>query len=185
MNNLKLIKLIEFGSVLATRENGRSAADQIQDAAQGPGLVLSFAGVEIATPSFLDEVVARLAGLLHKNESLIVVITGLSDEVRHSLALVLADRHLSFAVLEDEQIKLLGGSRQLEETLVAAQELGSFKASELAEELKIKLPNLHQRLGALLEAGALVRQPDKSGGRGGPHDYATPDPKKLKKLVAA
>ncbi len=184
-----LIKLAEIGPVLSTRASGRDAADRVQNSVRNGGLVLSFVGVEIATPSFLDEVVMRVATLLHRNESLVVVITGLSDEVRESLALVVEKRQLRLAVLEDDQIKLLGGTRQLQETLEAAQRLGSFNAPDLADELKLKLPNLHQRLSALLEAGAVTREPDTSAKHGRRHTYKATkpdevDPEKLEAVLA-
>jgi hypothetical protein len=181
-----LLKLAEAGPVLSTRAKGREAADRVQDAVKDGGLVVSFVGVEIATPSFLDEVVMRIAALLRRNESLVVVIAGLSDEVRESLELVVDNRQLRLALLESDQITLLGGTSQLQETLEAAQNLGSFRAPDLAKELKVKLPSLHQRLSALLEAGAVTRKPDTTVKRGRRHAYkaTTPDEVDPKKLEA-
>ena len=187
MKKIKATRLAEAGPVLSTRERGREAADRIQSDLTDHGVVVSFADVEIATPSFLDEVVSRLAGLLHGNEKLTVVLTGLNEEVRHSLQLVLERRHLRLTVLgEDEKVHLLNSNPQLEETLAKAQELGTFTASELAKELKLKLPNLHQRLTMLLEAGALTREPDSAAGRRG-HSYSATKPADInpKKLVTA
>ena len=86
------------------------------------------------------------------------------------------------ANLEDDQIKLLGGSRQLKETLREAQRMGEFSAPELAERLQIKLPALHQRLQALLEAGAVGRTRETAGARGR-HAYRAPKPRDLKTLT--
>jgi hypothetical protein len=182
MKKPTLVNIAQFGSVLATRATGREAADRIQDAADSGDVVVSFHGVEIATPSFLDEVVLRVAQVLRGRQR-ILVLAGLDDEVRESLELVLANRDLRLAYLDDDHVKLLGGSKQLDETLRAAQELGSFKAPELAEQLRIKLPNLHQRLSALLESGALTR--DAGAKRG--HDYLAASPEDIdpKKLVTA
>ena len=186
MKKLQLLNLVEFGSVLSSREAGREAADRVQDAAAHGGVVVNFRDVEIATPSFLDEVVMRSAQLL-RGKDLILVITGLDHEVRESLEMVLEYRQMRLAYLDNDQIKVLGGSKLLNDTLKAAQELGSFKAPELADQLKLKLPNLHGRLTSLLETGALTRE--EGGGepsdRG--HDYVAAQPGDLApdKLIAA
>jgi hypothetical protein len=181
MKKLGILKLAELGSVLSTRERGRAAADKAESAIKDGGLVVSFTGVEIATPSFLDEVFTRVAGLLRQNESLVVVVTGLGSEMRETVDLVFEKRQMRMAMLQDEQIELLGGTEQLQETFKAAQRLGSFTAPDLAKELKIKLPSLHQRLSPLLEAGAVTREPDKSAKHGRRHIYKAPDPKEIKR----
>jgi DNA-binding MarR family transcriptional regulator len=66
------------------------------------------------------------------------------------------------------------GTRQLQETFNAAARLETFTAPELADELNIKLPNLHARLNALLDAGALSREPDDTVERGKRFRYAAP-----------
>lgn len=179
MKQLGLTRFAEFGAVLSTRDLGREAADRIQDAIGMSGLVIGFEGVEVATPSFLDEVILRVSAILRGNESSIVVMSGLNDDIRLSLELIATRRDVQLAVLEDDQIELIGASKQLEETLRAAQKLGRFRAPELAEDLAIKLPNLHQRLGALLEAGAVTRAPDSSAKRGRSHTYEAPRPREL------
>ena len=55
MKQLGLIRLAEYGPVLSTRDLGREASNRIQEAVGKSGLVIGFEGVEIATPSFLDE----------------------------------------------------------------------------------------------------------------------------------
>jgi hypothetical protein len=186
MKKLQLLNLAEFGAVLSSRATGREAADRVQDVSSHGGLVVNFQDVEIATPSFLDEVVMRSSQLL-RGKDLILVITGLDSEVRESLEMVLEYRDMQLAYLDNKQIKLLGGSKQLNETLSAAQKLGSFKAPELADQLKLKLPNLHQRLSSLLETGALTRESDAGATKGPGHDYFTPTPEDVNpdKLVAA
>ncbi len=67
------------------------------------------------------------------------------------------------AALTNGQMRLLGGSKQLKDTLREAQDLGYFTAPQLAERLALKLPNLHARLKALAEAGAVAREEDSSG----------------------
>lgn len=179
---VQLLNLVEYGKVLSTRELGRQAADQLQDAlVEGGAVVLNFAGVEVASTSFLDEVVMRLKGTLGGRGSSVVVVAGLIEEVQESLILVLNNRKLALAALDEDKLTLLGGNRQLEETLDAASRLGeTFKAPDLAESLRIKLPNLHQRLKSLTEGGAIARADHgiaPAQGRAG--DFTTFDPKNV------
>jgi len=170
----------DFGPVLSTRERGREAADRVQDALRAGPLVLNFHGVEIATPSFLDEIVVRLAGLLMNNETLVVAITGMNPDVRDSMELILDKRGVALTLLSGDQIELLGGSEQVRQTLAAAQKLGRFSAKDLARELKVKLPSLHQRLNVLLDSGAITRKADPSAKRGRRYDFTAPSAEDLK-----
>ena len=176
--------LSRHGAVLATRDLGRAVGREVQDAlGDAPGLVLSFAGVEVASPPFLDELLASIRGSLQGGEAnKLLVLDGLNDDVKESLVYVLERRKLAIANLEDKQIKLLGGSRQLQDTLREAQNMGEFSAPELAERLEIKLPALHQRLQALLETGAVGRTRESSAARGR-HAYRAPKPRELEALT--
>ena len=165
----------EDGPVLSTRERGREAADQVQEAFDRGSIVINFKSVEVATPSFLDEIVRRLSGLLRGNEERVVVIAQANEDVADSLELVLDKHKMALATVKDDQLELLGGSAQLKTTLKAAQQMGSFSAADLAKELEVKLPNLHQRLKGLMEAGAVAREPDESATRGKRHRYDTAD----------
>lgn len=183
---MQLLNLNEGGQVLATRDRGREAADRVQEALDtGNALILNFANVEVASPSFLDEILTRLRGILTADGSAVVVVTGLNQDVSESLEMVLAHRKMVVAALKDDAVELIGGPRQLTETLAAASKLGKFKATELADELKIKLPNLHQRLKALTETGAVGRRIDTTATSGRRYDYFTFDPKEAKDLVGA
>jgi hypothetical protein len=179
MKQLQLLQLGKSERVVSTRDRGRAAADRIQEALDKGSLVISFDGVEIATPSYLDEIVRRLGGLLRGNETRVVVIAGANEEVAETLDLVLGKHKMSLAAMQDKQVKLLGGSAQLRKTLKAAQKLGSFGAAELAEELELKLPNLHQRLKDLMEAGAVARELDSTASHGKRHRYDAPDARVL------
>ena len=185
MKQLQLLNLGDKEPVLSTRERGRSAAERVQEVLDQGSVVINFKGVEVATPSYLDEIVSRLSGLLRGNEERLVVISNANDDVAESLELVLEKRGMVLAALQGDQLKLLGGSSQLKKTLAAAQRLGSFSAPDLAKELEVKLPNLHQRLKDLMEAGALAREPDESAVRGKRYRYDTPDPAKAETLVPA
>jgi DNA-binding MarR family transcriptional regulator len=47
-------------------------------------------------------------------------------------------------------------------------------ARDLAEELQLKLPNLHQRLKTLEEAGALAKREDHTAERGRRYIWSAP-----------
>lgn len=174
----EILNLAGHGLVLSTRQLGHDAADEIKAALERGSVVISFAGVEVATPSFLDEVLTRLRGVLQSSERAIVLVSGMNEDIEESLALVLEHRKLMLGEIADDHLRLLGGRRQLIETLEKASQLGSFRATELAEELRIKLPSLHQRLKALMDAGVLAREEDDAE-RGRRHRYSVPDPKEL------
>jgi DNA-binding MarR family transcriptional regulator len=178
--------LNQHGGVLGTRDLGRAVGRELQDAlAHAPGIVLSFSGVEVASPPFLDELLASIHASLHGGEvNKLLVIVGLNDDVKETMLFVLERRKLALATLEDHQIKLLGGSRQLQETLREAQRLGEFSAPDLAERLEIKLPAMHQRLQALLQAGAVGRTREQTSERGR-HSYRTPKPKDVEALTVS
>lgn len=178
--------LAEQDAVLCTRQRGREAADRIQDALEpGAGLVLDFTSVEAVTPSFLNELLLRLRALVTPDDAAILVVTGMNEDVAETVRLVLEHGRLMLAHLADGNIELLGGNRHLEETLDVAQKLGSFTAPELASELDVKLPNLHQRLNALLGAGALLRERDETAQHGKRFRYQAADPDALTELTSA
>jgi hypothetical protein len=170
----------EHDKVLATRirgrEVGRAAADCLGSA---DSMILGFWGVEVASPPFLDEFLRAVrAELIGGESSRLLVAAGVNEEVRESLQMVLERQGGALASLDRGQLELLGGSSQLEETLWEAQKLGYFTAAKLAERLKVKLPNLHARLKALTESGAVARE-DVAGERprrgGTARSFRTPD----------
>jgi DNA-binding MarR family transcriptional regulator len=165
------------GDVLATRAMGRQVAGDLADVlATADAVILSFDGIEVATPPALEELFGVVHAALRGNEQgKLLVVSGMNADVQETVDFVLEHRHLTLAAVTDDQIELLGGNVLLKKTLKAAQELGRFTAPELAEELRIKLPNLHQRLNALVEMGALARERDESGGRGKRYAYHAPD----------
>lgn len=168
------------GPVLAGRDVARTDAQAVREALeQHRGLVLSFRGVAVATPSYLDEIVTLVRGALVNGRADGLILEDIENgDVREALELVL-DRHnmamaaLNLADESDEDVQLLGGSAHLRQTLSAAEELGSFRAAELAERLQIKLPALHNRLQSLLAGGAVSRSRDAEPARGGAYLYQT------------
>jgi len=142
-------------------------------------VILSFKGVEIATPSFIDEILVRAGGVLRAVDGALLITTGLNDEVGDTLRLVLEHRKMMLAAIDDEHIELLGGAKQLQETFQAAHRLKEFTGADLAKELKVKLPNLHQRLKALESAGAVAKRRDDSATRGKRYVWKTANRKDL------
>ncbi len=168
------------GKVLGTRALGREAAEQLR-ARAGNGeqdLFVDFAGVQVASSPFLDELARTLRAWNADHPDRFVVLTHLNEDVQDTLALVLARRDMALAELEKGTLRLIGGRAHLEETLKAAQQLEVFTAAELAEQLGLKLPNLHQRLVALQATGAVVRV-RPSGAPQRPVVFATPQSDEL------
>lgn len=175
--------LADHGSVLATRNAGRKLAAHLTELIdEQPTIVLNFADVEVITPPFLDEllrVVQAQLGTSHVGR--VIVAAHLADDVRETLQLVLERYKLSLAEIRDGRVELLTSVPHLAETLQAAQDLGTeyFTAPQLAERLALKLPNANRRLGQLLEAGAIAREPDPDVERGKRYRYRTPRPDSL------
>lgn len=182
--NVTTLDLVRQGDVLATRDRGRTvgraALDSLPDSVH---LLLNFAGVAVASPPFLDELLVTLRpATVGGDTGRLVVAVGLNDDVRESLEMVLERRKMVMAELRDDQVELLGGPDQLHATVRAAIALGEkFTAPELAEQLKMKLPAVHQRLKALTDAGVLAREIDPTSKRGVRHSYVTPKVEPLRK----
>jgi DNA-binding MarR family transcriptional regulator len=167
--------LAQHGRVLATRPKGREAGRAVADQfAKSAGLLLSFNAIDVASPPFLDEVVRALRAQLTADTEGWLLVTGTNEDVRESLELVLERHKLALAALDGEQVALLGGSAHLADTLAEAQRMGTFTAPDLADRLRLKLPALHQRLNALLDAGALERTADSSARHGKRGLYRVP-----------
>lgn len=168
------------GKVLGTRALGREVADQLRERA-GDGaqdLFVDFTGVQVASSPFLDELALALRAWNADHPDRFVVLTNLNEDVQDTLGLVLERRDMMLVAVEKGTLRLIGGRAHLDETLKAAQELEVFTASELAEQLELKLPNLHQRLVALQATGAVVRvRPDGAPQR--PVVFATPQSDEL------
>jgi hypothetical protein len=170
--NPVVFDLGQRGKVLATRERGREAGREAADVlSEATAMILGFWGVEVASPPYLDEFLRALRTELTGGESgRLLVAAGANEDVRESLMIVLERQGSALANLQEGHIALLGGTRQLNRTLEEAQKLGYFAASELAERLEVKLPNLHARLKALTEYGAVAREDvgSERPRRGGP-----------------
>jgi hypothetical protein len=168
------------GKVLGTRVLGREVAEQLR-ARVDEGhrdLFVDFAGVQVASSPFLDELACMLRAWSADHPDRFVVLTRLNEDVRDTLVLVLERREMALTELREDKLQLIGGRAHLKQTLGAAQELETFTAAELAVQLELKLPNLHQRLVALQAAGAVVRV-HPPGAPQRPVVFATPPPAEL------
>jgi anti-anti-sigma regulatory factor len=168
------------GKVLGTRTLGREVAEQLRERAGdgGQDLFVDFTGVQVASSPFLDELALTLRAWNADHSDRFVILMNLNEDVKDTLGLVLARRDMALAEFERGTLRLIGGRAHLDETLKAAQELKVFTAAELAEQLKLKLPNLHQRLVALQATGAIVRV-RPAGAPQRPVVFATPQPDDL------
>lgn len=174
-----VVALNRRARVLGTRELGREIADEIRKsvAAADRAVLVDFQGIEVASSPVLDEIACALRSVIADYPDRFVVLSHLNDDVRETLLLVLEAREMRLTAVENDKLELLGGRAHLEETLAQAQELGSFTAAELAERLKLKLPNLHHRLRELAEAGVVARVESSSSGRA--LRFETPRPEEL------
>jgi hypothetical protein len=173
------------GPVLANRATGRTAGEKAaRKWAKSDALIVGFWNVEVASAPFLDELLRALRGALAGGDSQrLLVVSGLNDDVRESLAIVLERRRWAMAELKRDHLELLGGREHLDATLDEAQKLGAFTAPDLAKRLELKLPNLHSRLQQLAEAGAIARAED-SAGRGVTASFKSPDVQLFAEAVA-
>jgi DNA-binding MarR family transcriptional regulator len=169
------------GRVLGTRRLGEELADLIRKRAAGNKrpVVIDFKGVEVASSPVLDEIARALRAAIADYPDRFVVLANLNEDVRDTMLLVLESRDMSLTTVHDDTLELLGGRAHLEETLAQAQELGTFTAAELAERLKVKLPNLHHRLNELQAAGAVARVETPAGRSRRAIQFATPNPREL------
>jgi DNA-binding MarR family transcriptional regulator len=174
----------QYGPVLSGRDAGREAGLQLRSALrESNGVLLSFEDVEVASPSFLDEIIKAARAELSGGSLLLITHLG-TEDVLDALTLVLNNNKMTLARLEEDHktVNLLGGAAHLRETLDAARELGEFRVPDLAERLKLKMPAMHQRLQALLDAGAVTRVPSPTPTRGGSHVYSAPQAEDIQKL---
>src|SRR5438045_2011572 len=87
------IYLRDSGAILSTRERGRRAAEQLRALTEEPGdIILDFAGVEAATPPFLQEVIdAAHSVILKERETTgrILVGVNMNDDLAGTMTFVL------------------------------------------------------------------------------------------------
>src|SRR5579875_260314 len=112
--NLPRYDLVKHGRVLSTRPLGRDVAVEVSALlADSGGLLLSFYEVDVASPAFLSEVVNALRGVLLSSEDHLLLLTGMNEDVKESVELVLGREKMALGELDHGQIGLLGGSSHL------------------------------------------------------------------------
>ena len=165
-------KIAKHGDFLATRERGRRVREEIEQEleslAPGDTLTLDFSGVEGITVSFGDEtvgklVIARAAGDFTDR---FLVLEGVNDDVRETLEAVLIRRKVAAVAIDRSGPQVLGQRDWLPGTLMAAVEMQSFSAGQLAERLGITPQAANNRLKLLVASGAVAREravPDGGG----------------------
>ena len=158
-------EVAKWSVFLATRERGRRVREEIEQhlaqLASGDNLAISFEGVEGITVSFGDECIAKLiiARLTGDFSDRGLVIEEMNTDVRETLEAVLSRRNVAAVVLNASgQPEILGHPAWMRETLTAALELRSFRASDLAERLHITPQAANNRLKGLVGSGALARE---------------------------
>jgi hypothetical protein len=162
-----MIRLSRRGRALGTRALGEDVAQEVREASRtASALIVDFQGVRVASSPFLDEVACALRSAIADQRQRYVLLANLNEDLADTMKLVLARRGMMLGALDGEQLEVLGGGPHLQETLAAAQELGTFTAAELAERLAQKLPNLHQRLAQLQDAGVISSEEDPTARRG-------------------
>ncbi len=161
--NIEVFDLGKGRETLGTRELGARDAQELRDRSieRETTTVVDFVGVQIASSRYLDEIACALRGLILDYSQHCIVLRSLTDDVHDTLMLVLGRRGMSLTLLDEDALHVLGDRGHLDETLRQAQELGTFTASQLADRLELKVPNLHQRLNQLRAAGAVFKlEPD-------------------------
>jgi STAS-like domain of unknown function (DUF4325) len=157
--------IVDWNVFLATRERGRRVREDIEHKLAGipagATLTMDFSGVEGITVSFGDECVAKLI-LARATGDYVdrgLVIEGANEDVRETLETILARRKVAaVSVAPSGELEVLGEQRWLPETLSAALELRSFRATDLAAHLGLTPQAANNRLRVLVASGAVARE---------------------------
>jgi hypothetical protein len=157
MSSAYCYSLIEHGEVLVGRRCGAQVAEAVRARFKsGEVLLLSFAGVRVASLPFVDELLSQLQAELASRPESMLVVYGLNASVREHVDTVLVGREMILAMLSRRGISLLGGDGNLRELMRAAQQLDlEFSADELAQRLPQQTQLLEAGLRTLVAAGAL------------------------------
>lgn len=159
--------------VVMTRERGRADRERLEamtmEAAAGAVIVIDLSAVEAMTVSYADELIGRFLSSRTggDQDDRGVIIRGSNDDVRETLEAVL-DRRGVGAIYVDARGRTLalGGPAWFAKTVAQAQDLGVFRAAQLAERLDVSPQAANGRLRQLSAAGAVLRErvvPDGGG----------------------
>lgn len=169
------------GSVLASRETGREIREEVErlvvSAPKESVVQLDFQGVLAVSPSCADEFVGRLYSNASAGEfgDRVMVLTHLSNDHRDIMDPILKRRGAIAAELEGGSVRLLNGGAggHLEETLEVASKLGRFRATDLAQHLKLSVPATDNRLSRLWKNQLLRRESVAATHGGREYVYST------------
>lgn len=128
--------------------------------AAGETLVVDLKGVEVMDYSFASEVFGRIYGrIVTEYPGRVLLLTGLSDDVREDLSVTLAALELiALDIKSTRTWGIIGKAGETDRaTLAALQRLKEASAPQIAEALDLKLPAVNGRLKKLSEAGMIVR----------------------------
>jgi hypothetical protein len=162
------------GTMLATRERGREVRHRMEvliaDIEVGETLVVDCSQVVAMTVSFADECLGKLvADRASASGEGGLLIASPSADLAETLSVVMERRKLMIAAVNDAgQVILLGAKAPwLAGTMAAVTQLGTFRVGELADRLGTTAPATNNRLRAMLQAGAVTREPSglDHGGR--------------------
>ncbi len=155
--------LARHGEVLTGRQLGTDVARKLTRQVRAHEvLLLSFAGVDVASLSFLDELLGALQQELSRRPSSMLVVYGINESVREHILTVLQRRRMVLAVLTHRGIGLLGGGPRLRRLMRAAQRLQpEFSTQELADRAA-PAGGVRADIEILVSAGALG---DRAGQR--------------------
>jgi STAS-like domain of unknown function (DUF4325) len=157
------VAMKDFGDVLTGRSAASHARLTIEHQAtaisEGQPIALDFGGVEAISVPFAGECIGGLlsgsVGGYHASHPILAVNS--SEDVAETIDAALRLRRQALLSLSDRGAALLGGDPVLSETMVAAQKLGEFTATELAERMNLSPQAANNRLAALLRTRAISR----------------------------
>ncbi len=159
-----------LGKYPVTRSRGKDGRDRLDDILSGYNgldLTIDFSGVEAMNQSFVDEFLGRfLVSHDFGATDATVKVTGLDEDTRFSIVVCVERRDTQVAILDSGALTLVG-DKFLAETFEKALTLGTFRATALAEELKLSAQNANNRLKRLTAAGALRKSQVTGSSRGG------------------
>ncbi|MBX9789125.1 MAG: STAS-like domain-containing protein [Pirellulales bacterium] len=88
------VKLVDHGTILATRDQGEPVRKQLLETLdQRAGIEIDLNGVEVFTPSFIDEVIGKMFAILGRERFRSQVrLHANAEDVRRLVNLVIANR---------------------------------------------------------------------------------------------
>ena len=153
---VSVIRIAQYGEALCTREEAVPVAETIcSQLRRGEVLLIGFGGVQVASISFLDELLVRLHVELLQSPECMLIAHGLNSTVREHVASIAVRRQIVLAVVSRSGVALLGGDPRLRRMLRAARDLDSeFTTAELIDKLP-RARDVEQNVKTLVDNGVL------------------------------